>query len=157
MLSNKEKANQELREALEHLKSAWRECNEAFSNAYIEDINQYVMGSKEEGTQYPFHQSFDDINVVDWIEGILEKLPPVDTEKRKGVSTDSDYEYAAFTWNKKTQKYEQIGRSVASELLCRNRYMEYAKTEHFQQNHDVEKVIFKKRTLSIVCGEWEVV
>lgn len=157
MSANKEKAKQELREALAHLKSAWRECNDAFGSAYIEDINQYIMGSKEDGTQYPFHQSFDDMQIIDWIEGILEKLPPVDAGKRKSVSAgDNDYEYAAFAWSKKEQKYEQIGRAVGSELLCRNRYMEQAKTEFFQQIYDESKVVFKKRKISVVCGEWEV-
>lgn len=67
------KAKEELRNALMHLRSAWQECRGIFSDARIE-VNDYIVGSREEGTEYPFHLSFDELLVDEWIGGALESL-----------------------------------------------------------------------------------
>ena len=66
-------AKLEMKEALTHLRAAWLECLDTFGNAYI-DCNDYILGSKENENEYPFHRSFDEIEVVNWIDGCLERL-----------------------------------------------------------------------------------
>jgi hypothetical protein len=73
IIDEHEKAKLEMKDALEHLKSAWLECLDVFGNCYI-DCNDYILGSKENEDEYPFHSSFDEINVVGWINGIIERL-----------------------------------------------------------------------------------
>lgn len=69
----REKAKLEMKVALEHLRNAWLECNNAFSNIFI-DCNDYIIGYNENDNRYPFHLSFDEMNVVEWIDGVLKRL-----------------------------------------------------------------------------------
>lgn len=66
-----------------------------------------------------------------------------------------EYEYAAFCWNTETKEYEQMGRPVANEMLCRMRYAEYAEKEWFNKRYDTSKVIFRKRLAFAVCEDWK--
>lgn len=59
--------------ALKRLRDAWSLCVESFSDANI-DCNDYILGDKECGDEYPFQQSFDEINVIGWIDGCLERM-----------------------------------------------------------------------------------
>lgn len=74
MIMNDENAKIELQEALEHLRASWMECEVAFGNAHLEDINQYILGSTENNDVYPFPLSFGDMNVVEWIDGAIDRL-----------------------------------------------------------------------------------
>ena len=67
----------------------------------------------------------------------------------------SEYEYAAFVWDVESQRYEQMGRPVHSENLCRARFNEYVEKDWFTKRYDTSRVVFKKRLVSILCGEWE--
>ena len=66
-------AKLEMKEALRKLREAWRDCDCIFGDYRI-DCNDYILGSKENGDEYPFHRSFDEMNVVEWIDGCLERL-----------------------------------------------------------------------------------
>ena len=70
--NEKEKALLEMKAALTHLKQSWFECANAFSNAYI-DCNNYILGN-DGFADYPFQKSFDDINVPDWVDGVIKKI-----------------------------------------------------------------------------------
>lgn len=72
-MNEKMKALLEMKTAMEHLRKAWIECNDIFSDAHIE-CNDYILGSKENEDEYPFHMSFNEMNVVGWIDGCLERL-----------------------------------------------------------------------------------
>lgn len=66
-------AKLEMKEALRKLREAWRDCDCIFGDYRI-DCNDYILGCKENGDEYPFHRSFDEMNVVEWIDGCLERL-----------------------------------------------------------------------------------
>lgn len=66
-------AKQEMKYALELLRDAWAKCNETFSNAYL-DCNNYILGEEESETAYPFHSSFDELNVIEWCDGAIAKI-----------------------------------------------------------------------------------
>lgn len=68
-----------------------------------------------------------------------------------------DYEYAAFVWNKELNGYEQTGRAVLSEKLCRGRFEEYVRGGWFQSCYDTERAIFRKRLVSTIYAKWEAV
>lgn len=68
-----------------------------------------------------------------------------------------EYEYAAFAWNTELNGYEQMGRAVLSELLCRNRFEEYVKKGWFRPCYNPEKVLFKKRLVSTIHTKWEAI
>lgn len=68
-----------------------------------------------------------------------------------------EYEYAAFAWNTQANGYEQMGRAVLSEELCRNRFDEYMRKGWFRSCYNPEKVIFKKRLVSTVHTKWEAI
>ena len=67
----------------------------------------------------------------------------------------SEYEYAAFVWNTELQGYEQAGRPVNTEMLCRSRFKEYAEKGWFTKRYDTSKVVFKKRLVSVLYAKWE--
>lgn len=66
-------AKLEMKEALIKLREAWIACNDIFCDYRI-DCNDYILGNKGDEDEYPFHLSFDEINVVNWIDGCLERL-----------------------------------------------------------------------------------
>lgn len=66
----------------------------------------------------------------------------------------STYEYAAFSWNKEKEEYSQIGRAVATEQLCRNRFSERIERSLLAPCYDPENVIFQKRSISELYGNW---
>lgn len=70
-------------------------------------------------------------------------------------SRESEFEYAAFAWNADKQEYEQIGRPVMNEKLCRERFKECVEKGWLMKCYDTGKVIFKKRTVSVVRTGWE--
>lgn len=75
----------------------------------------------------------------------------------KKIAGDGDYEYAAFVWNKGKREYEQAGRPVGSVMLAINRYQAYAKNGWFCRDYDTNNVVFKRRLVSVLCGEWEAI
>lgn len=70
-------------------------------------------------------------------------------------TTRESYEYAAFVWNTRNEAYEQIGRSVETELLCRNRLKEYVDKGLVMDCYDTSKVVFMKRNMAIFEDVWE--
>lgn len=75
----------------------------------------------------------------------------------KEIAGDSDYEYAAFVWNKSKGEYEQTGRPVGTIVLAINRYQAYAKNGWFCRDYDANKVVFKRRIVSEFYGRWEAI
>lgn len=75
----------------------------------------------------------------------------------KKIETASEYEYAAFAWNTKEQKYEQLGRAVISETLCRGRFKEYKEKGYFNKAYDTDRVMFRRRRTVEVCDNWETI
>lgn len=73
----------------------------------------------------------------------------------KEVDKISEYEYAAFVWNTDKQEYEQAGRPVITEKLCRGRFAEYVEKGWFMDCYDTSRVIFKKRLVSVLYAGWE--
>lgn len=71
------------------------------------------------------------------------------------IKPSSEYEYAAFAWNTKEQKYEQLGRAVMTERLCRERFREYAEKGWFMDSYDTNRVVFKKRLTVVLQTKWE--
>lgn len=67
----------------------------------------------------------------------------------------SEYEYAAFCWNTKSKMYEQMGRPVMNERLCKARYKEFVDKGWFNECYDIAKVIFKRRLVSVLYADWE--
>lgn len=65
-------ALQKLKTALESLRSAWYECCDAIGSWHIE-ANDYICGD-EEGREYPFDKSFDELKVIDWVDGAIKKI-----------------------------------------------------------------------------------
>lgn len=76
-------------------------------------------------------------------------------EKYNEIDKCSNYEYAAFVWNKKSQQYEQVGRAVITKTLCRNRFKEYLKKGCINKCYDINKVVFKKRMITVIYTDWE--
>lgn len=66
----------------------------------------------------------------------------------------STYEYAAFAWNKEKEEYAQIGRAVMTEQLCRNRFKERVEKGQLASCYDSGNVIYKKRSISELYGDW---
>lgn len=73
-------AKKDIIEALKHLRKAWIECNDAFGNIYLDVVNYYILGNKDEENEYPFHMSFDEMNVVKWIDGTIERIEAKDNK-----------------------------------------------------------------------------
>ena len=73
----------------------------------------------------------------------------------KEADKAGDYEYAAFVWNADKQGYEQAGRPVITERLCRERFAEYVEKGWFMDCYDTSRVIFKKRLVSVLYAGWE--
>lgn len=71
------------------------------------------------------------------------------------MDTCGEYEYAAFAWNTKKEKYVQITRAVTTKILCRNCYREYVKEGIVLPDCDMGNVVFRKRLVSTVCTGWE--
>lgn len=70
-------------------------------------------------------------------------------------TTKESYEYAAFVWNTRSETYEQIGRPVGVELLCRNRFKEYVDKGWVMDYYDTSKVVFMKRNTAMFEDIWE--
>lgn len=66
----------------------------------------------------------------------------------------STYEYAAFAWNREKEEYAQIGRTVTTEQLCRNRFKERVEKGQLAPCYDSGNVIYKKRSITELCGNW---
>lgn len=76
-------------------------------------------------------------------------------KKYEDITKSGEYEYAAFAWNKNLKTYEQMGRAVISEQLCRNRYEEYVNNGCFQPCYDPAKVMFQRRLIATIYEPWE--
>lgn len=70
-------------------------------------------------------------------------------------TTRESYEYAAFVWNTRREEYEQIGRPVQTEMLCRNRFKECVDKGWLMDCYDASKVVFKKRNMVMFEDIWE--
>ena len=81
----------EMKAALEKLRCAWIACEVVFNDGRV-DCNDYIIGSEENGTLYPFHLSFDDISVVEWVDGATEKID-ADLEKYQANSNLGGFGY----------------------------------------------------------------
>lgn len=57
----------ELKDAMINFVKAWYELEEVFSNIYY-DCNEYIVD------KYPFHLSFDEIDVYDWRDSVIELI-----------------------------------------------------------------------------------
>lgn len=57
----------EMKKALEDLRKSWIDCIYAFTS-YGVDCNDYIS------EEYPFTQSFEEINTIDWIDLSLENI-----------------------------------------------------------------------------------
>lgn len=68
----------------------------------------------------------------------------------------SSYEYAAFVWDMERKEYVQTGRAVMTEQLCRNRFLECVEKGCLAPCYDLRNVIFKKCSVSVLCGNWEI-
>jgi hypothetical protein len=53
--------------ALSALKSAWFQCEKSFSDSNI-NCNDFIVEN------FPFQESFDDINVFEWVNSSIDKL-----------------------------------------------------------------------------------
>ena len=84
--------------SLKQLRNAWIQCKCSFSNIFIE-CNDYIIGNIETQDEYPFHLSFDDMNVVEWIDGCLERLS-------EELKTDIDKTNMTIEEFKQKEKYE---------------------------------------------------
>ena len=58
-------------------------------------------------------------------------------------------------WDVESHRYEQMGRPVHSENLCRARFNEYVEKDWFTKRYDTSKVVFKKRLVSVLYAKWE--
>lgn len=65
-----------------------------------------------------------------------------------------EYEYASFLWNRKHCRYEQVNRAVQTEQLCRNRLQEYISKGWLSKDYDTDKVVIKRRTMTVIVSEW---
>lgn len=71
------------------------------------------------------------------------------------LNSCTEIEYAAFVWSKKTETYQIYGRPMASEILCKKRFQEAVKKNWIPKHLDSKDVIFKKRSVSVITGNWE--
>lgn len=85
----------------------------------------------------------------------LATYPGIILKGYKEADKCSEYEYAAFVWNTKTKRYDQVQRPLITEALSRARYEEYVRKGWFNDYYDTSKVVFKKRLVSAICEEWE--
>jgi hypothetical protein len=76
--------------------------------------------------------------------------------RRKRMSRIEDFEYAAFVFDVDKQEYVRVGRPVQSEMLCKNRLEEAVCEGWVPECYDTSKVIIKRRKVTTVEEEWEV-
>lgn len=62
----------------------------------------------------------------------------------------SGYEYAAFVWDTKEEKYVQVMGAVTTKILCRNRYKEYIKKEMYCQTV-IQAMLYSGNVLYLKC------
>ena len=67
----------------------------------------------------------------------------------------SEYEYAMFSWNTKTEKYEQMGRPMMSKSLARDRFYEGVQKGWFSKCYDTSRTVMKRRMITTFASEWE--
>lgn len=63
------------------------------------------------------------------------------------------YEYAAFAWDTEKEEYVQIGRTVATMLLCQNRLRQRINKGLLASCIDSGNIVFKKRLVSECYSE----
>ena len=85
----------------------------------------------------------------------LEKSPEEMQELIKNAGRVYDVEYAAFVWNTRNESYEQIGRPVGTEMICRNRLQERISNGWLNNDYDTSKTEIKRRTITMFASEWE--
>lgn len=127
-MSEEEKALMAMKMALEHLRQTWTECVEAFSNIHI-DCNDYIVGGDGEPAGYPFHMSFDELNVVGWVDKTLERIkhsPAFEGQKKLMMKISSEeWDKISPLFKGEWQDYynehpEWIGRRVVMSSLFAN-------------------------------------
>lgn len=73
----------------------------------------------------------------------------------RSLDSCMEMEYAAFVWNKETERYQIYGRPMATEALCKKRFHEAVEKKCLPQYLDSKDVILKKRSVSVITGNWE--
>lgn len=71
----REEYEKELKETMQELKKVWKKCLEVFDNCDF-DCNDYIVEN------YPFNSSFDEINVTDWCDTIVDKIKEKNVEQK---------------------------------------------------------------------------
>ncbi len=71
----REEYEKELKETMQELKKVWKKCLEVFDNCDF-DCNDYIVEN------YPFNSSFDEINVEDWCDTIVDKIKENNVEQK---------------------------------------------------------------------------
>ena len=64
---NREEYEKELKESMENFKKVWKKCLNLFNSCDF-DCNDYIVEN------YPFESSFDEINVEDWCDTIIDSI-----------------------------------------------------------------------------------
>ena len=72
----REEYEKELKETMQELKKVWRKCLEIFNDC-DNDCNEYIVEN------YPFDSSFDEINVEEWCDTIMDKIEKNKVEQEK--------------------------------------------------------------------------
>lgn len=71
------------------------------------------------------------------------------------MSRIENFEYGAFVFDVDKQEYVRVGRTVGSEILCRNRLKEAEREGWLPENYDTSKVIIKRRNVTTIEKGWE--
>ena len=71
----REEYEKELKETMQELKKVWKKCLEVFDNCDF-DCNDYIVEN------YPFNSSFDEMNVEDWCDTIVDKIKENNVEQK---------------------------------------------------------------------------
>lgn len=70
----REEYEKELKETMQEFKKVWIKCLEIFYDC-DNDCNQYIV------EKYPFDSSFDEINVIEWCDTIIDKIKKYNLEE----------------------------------------------------------------------------
>lgn len=113
-----------LNNSLELFKFAWNDLNDTFINLNTIDCNDYIALNDFEGNNiYPFHLSFDDMNVNEWvdccstkIENDLNKIKELIYEKENSFDIDEKQRIIDIT-TYFSLKYDGDFNSIYSAIL----------------------------------------
>lgn len=80
---NREEYEKKLKESMEDLKNVWNKCLNIFNGSDF-DCNEYIVEN------YPFESSFDEINVEDWCDTVIDKIREHSIEQRNNKIMQED-------------------------------------------------------------------